>query len=48
MGSRCVKVGVIALTPSHTYHWKFNMEPHEKELSEVSEKIIVVYVELST
>ena len=27
MGSRCVKFGVIALTLSHTGHWKFNMAP---------------------
>ena len=32
-GSRCVKLGVITLTLSHTGHWKFNMAPHSKELS---------------
>ena len=39
MGSRCVKFGVIAL--SHTGHWKFNMAPHGKELSEVLKKRMV-------
>ena len=38
MGSRCVKFGVISLTLSHTGHWKFNMAPHGKELSEDSKK----------
>ena len=41
MGSRCVKFGVIALTLSHTGHWKFNMAPHGKELSEDLKKRIV-------
>ncbi len=36
MGSRCVKFGVIA-----TGHWKFNMAPHGKELSEDLKKRIV-------
>ena len=40
MGSRCVKFGVIALTLSHTGHWKFNMAPQGKELSDNIEKII--------
>uniref|UniRef100_A0A8C5M6W9 Alpha 2-HS glycoprotein n=1 Tax=Leptobrachium leishanense TaxID=445787 RepID=A0A8C5M6W9_9ANUR len=39
MGSRCVKFGVIAL--SHTGHWKFNMAPHGKELSESYRKPLV-------
>ncbi len=25
---------VLSLSPSHTSHWKFNMAPHGKELSE--------------
>ncbi len=41
MGSRCVKFAVIALSLSHTGHWKFNMAPHGKELSEDLKKIIV-------
>ena len=41
MGSSCVKFGVIALTLSHTGHWKFNMAPHGKELSEDLKKRIV-------
>ena len=41
MGSRCVKFGVIALSLSHTGHWKFNMAPHGKELSEDLKKRIV-------
>ena len=41
MGSRCVKFGVIALTLPHTGHWKFNMAPHGKELSEDLKKRIV-------
>jgi len=40
MGSRCVKFGFITL--SHTGHWKFNMAPHGKELSENLKKRIVV------
>ncbi len=32
-GSMCVKCGVIALSLSHTGHWKFNMAPHGKELT---------------
>ncbi len=39
MGSRCVKFGVILL--SHTGHWKFNMAPQSKELSEDLKKRIV-------
>ena len=41
MGSRCVTFDVIALTHSHTGQWKFNMEPHGKELSEDLKKRIV-------
>ncbi len=42
MGSRCVKFGVIALTLSYwSLHWKFNIAPHGKELSEDLKKIIV-------
>ncbi len=40
-GNRCVKFGVIALSLSHTGHWKFNMAPHGKELSEDLKKRIV-------
>ncbi len=32
--------GVLSLSLSHTAHWKFNMAPHGKELSEVLKKII--------
>ncbi len=33
--------GVLSLSLSHTGHWKFNMAPHGKELSEDLKKIIV-------
>jgi len=42
MGSRCIKFGVIALTLSHTGHWKFNIAPHGKELSEDLKKKRIV------
>ncbi len=32
---------VLSLSLSHTDHWKFNMAPHGKELSEDLKKIIV-------
>ena len=32
---------VLSLSLSHTGHWKFNMSPHDKELSEGVKKIIV-------
>ncbi len=32
---------VLSLSLSHTGHWKFNMAPHGKELSEDLKKIIV-------
>ncbi len=32
---------VLSLSLSHTGHWKFNMAPHGKELSEESEKRFV-------
>ncbi len=32
---------VLSLSLSHTGHWKFNMAPHGKELSEDMKKIIV-------
>ncbi len=32
---------VLSLSLSHTGHWKFNMAPHGKELSENLKKIIV-------
>ena len=41
MGSKCAEFGVIALTLSHTGHWKFNMAPHDEELSDDLKKIIV-------
>ncbi len=31
---------VLSLSFSHTGHWKFNMAPHGKELSEELKKII--------
>ncbi len=40
MGSRCVKL-VLSLSLSHTGHWKFNIAPHGKEISEDLKKIIV-------
>ncbi len=33
---------VLSLSLSHTGHWKFNMAPHGKELSEDLKKRIVV------
>ncbi len=39
-GLRCVEF-VLLLSLSHTDHWKFNMAPHGKELSEDLKKIIV-------
>ncbi len=32
---------VLALSLSHTGHWRFNMGPHDKELSEDLKKIVV-------
>ncbi len=32
---------LLSLSPSHTGHWKFNMAPHGKELSEDLKKGIV-------
>ncbi len=32
---------MLSLSLSHTGHWKFNMAPHGKELSEDLKKIIV-------
>ncbi len=32
---------VLLLSVAHTGHWKFNMAPHGKELSEDLKKIIV-------
>ncbi len=44
-GLRCEWCGVLnrvlLLTLSHTGHWKFNMAPHDKELSEDLKKRIV-------
>ncbi len=34
---------VLLLSLSHTGHWKFNMAPHGKELSEDLEKILLLY-----
>ena len=47
MGSRCVKFGVIALTLSHTGHWKFNMAPHGKELSEDLKKELLLHIKMA-
>ncbi len=33
---------VLSLSCSHTGHWKFNMAPHGKELSEDLKKHIIV------
>ena len=41
MGNRCVKFAVIALTLSHTGHWRFNMAPPGKGLSEDLKKRLV-------
>ncbi len=51
-GLRCewgegVKFGVIALTLSHTGHWKFNMAPHGKELSEELKKELLLYIKMA-
>ncbi len=43
MGSRCVKFGV-SLSLSHTGHWKFNMAPRGKELSEDLKKELLLYI----
>ncbi len=32
---------VLSLSLSHTGHWKYNMTPHGKELSEDLKKVIV-------
>lgn len=41
IGNRCVEFGVIALTLSHSGHWKFNVGHHGKEFSEDLKKRIV-------
>ncbi len=41
MGSRCVKLVCYRSHSLITGHWKFNMAPHGKELSEDLKKIIV-------
>ncbi len=35
---------VLSLSLSHTGHWKFNMAPHGKELSEDLKKILLLYI----
>ncbi len=34
---------VLLLSLSHTGHWKFNMAPHGKELSEDLKKLFLIY-----
>ncbi len=35
---------VLSLSLSHTGHWKFNMAPHGKELSEDLKKEVLLYI----
>ncbi len=35
---------VLSLSLSHTGHWKFNMAPHGKELSEDLKKELLLYI----
>ncbi len=37
---------VLSLSLSHTGHWKFNMGPHGKELSEDLKKKLVLYIKM--
>ncbi len=37
---------VLSLSLSHTGHWKFNMAPHGKELSEDLKKEVLLYIKM--
>ncbi len=37
---------VLLLSLSHTGHWKFNMAPHGKELSEDHKKKMLLYIKM--
>ena len=47
MGSECVKFGINAHTLSHTGHWRFDMAPHGKELSEDLEKELLLHIKMA-
>ncbi len=39
---------VLLLSLSHTGHWKFNMAPHGKELSEdLKKKELLLYIKMA-
>ncbi len=38
---------VLSLSLSHTGHWKFNMAPHGKELSEDPKKEVLLYIKMA-
>ncbi len=38
---------MLSLSLSHTGHWKFNMAPHDKELSEDLNKILLLYIKMA-
>ncbi len=38
---------VLSLSLSHTGHWKFNMAPYGKELSEDLEKELLLYIKMA-
>ncbi len=37
---------VLSLSLSHTGHWKFNMDPHGKELSEDLKKKLLLNIKM--
>ncbi len=37
----------VSLSLSHTGHWKFNMAPHGKELSEDLKKELLLYIKMA-
>ncbi len=39
---------VLSLLISHTGHWKFNIAPHGKELSEDLKKVLLLYIKMET
>ncbi len=45
-GEQCVKFG-LSLSLSHTSHWKFNMAPHGKELSQDLKKELLLYIKMA-
>ncbi len=38
---------VLSLSLSHTGHWKFNMAPHGKDLSEDLKKELLLYIKMA-